>query len=144
MKSEPKDNFNKIEDAVKKDVVVNSALARTRRLLKSKAKMEMADPAASLKVRISKLSAKYKEPENMEGIDEKDVKSEIVLNDVDEFCRCSFDLASATCLRITGLETSFSAQNLDRKTEQSFYGRISDTRKQNWIFWRETGAETGF
>ena len=93
MKSEPKDNFNKIEDAVKKDVVVNSALARTRRLLKSKAKMEMADPAASLKARISKLSEKYKEPENMEGIDEKDVKSEIVLNDVDEFCRCSFDLA---------------------------------------------------
>ena len=87
MKSEPKDGFNVIEDVVKKDVIVNSALARTRRLLKSKAKMEMADPAASLKARISKLSEKYKEPENMEGIDEKDVKSEIVLNDVDEFCR---------------------------------------------------------
>lgn len=85
VKTEPKENV--IEDVVKKDVVVNSALARTRRLLKSKAKMEMADPAAALKARISKLSEKYKEPEKMEGIDEKDVESEIILNDVDEFCR---------------------------------------------------------
>jgi len=114
VKSEPKDGFNVIEDAVKKDVVVNSALARTRRLLKSKAKMEMADPAALLKARISKLSEKYKEPDNMEGIDEKDVKSEIVLNDVDEFCRA---VGQANAEKIHEREKELKYEQRERERE---------------------------
>jgi len=74
----------KVIDTVKTDVVVNSSLERTRRLLKSRAKMEMRDPAALLRSRIQEISSSQKEAEKME---ENDFKTDLILNDVDEFCR---------------------------------------------------------
>lgn len=82
---------NKVEDSVQKDVVINSSLARTRRLLASKGSQFQADPAASLRSRINKIAEHTKVKEEAEDMnfDEKpDVKPDtLILNDVDEFCR---------------------------------------------------------
>ena len=44
-----------------------------------------------------------------------------------------YSLDSATCLRITGSETGFLAQNVDRLLDRDFQGRISD-RKAEQVF----------
>lgn len=80
----------KIEDSLKKDVVVNSSLERTRRLLKSRVSVEMnrQDPAVKLRERLKKIS-EMKEKAEAEKLktESTEFKQEIVLNDVDEFCR---------------------------------------------------------
>ena len=55
----------------------------------------------------------------------------------------SVDLASAICLRKTGSETGFLAQNVDRLLDRDFQGRISD-RKAEQVFKAETGSKTVF
>jgi len=86
-------NEEKVEDKIKNDVVINSSLERTRRLLKSRTKVEAGtaikqDPAAKLRDRLKKIK-EMKEAKAAEVKDENttEFKSEIVLNDVDEFCR---------------------------------------------------------
>ena len=58
MKEEAKEE--KVEDKIKNDVVINSSLERTRRLLKSRTKVEAGtaikqDPAAKLRDRLKKI-----------------------------------------------------------------------------------------
>ena len=58
MKEEVKEE--KVEDKIKNDVVINSSLERTRRLLKSRTKVEAGtaikqDPAAKLRDRLKKI-----------------------------------------------------------------------------------------
>ena len=48
----------KVVDTVKQDVMVSSSLARTRRLLQTRAKMESRDPAQALRDRISQIKTK--------------------------------------------------------------------------------------
>ena len=48
----------KVVDTVKQDVMVSSSLARTRRLLQTRAKMENRDPAQALRDRISQIKTK--------------------------------------------------------------------------------------
>merc|ERR1719259_264768 len=87
---------SKTEDDIKKDTVINSSLERTRRLLKSRISIESnasgsggglrQDPAVKLRERLKKIS-EMKEKEAAKVKDETEFKQEIVLNDVDEFCR---------------------------------------------------------
>lgn len=132
VKTEPAENV--IEDAVKNDVAINSSLARTRRLLKAKAKMEWCDPAASLRARISGISEKYKnnQSEAMDGMDESELK-ELVLNDVDEFCRA---VGQANAEKIHErekeyrTEKAFNNKNMLNEDGIDFDDEFSDVKKQ--------------
>merc|ERR1719204_3042609 len=94
--SDDGEETKKIEDNLKKDTVINSSLERTRRLLKSRISIESnasgsggglrQDPAVKLRERLKKIS-EMKEKEAAKVKDETEFKQEIVLNDVDEFCR---------------------------------------------------------
>merc|ERR1719447_1104069 len=94
--SDDAEETKKIEDNLKKDTVINSSLERTRRLLKSRISIESnasgsggglrQDPAVKLRERLKKIS-EMKEKEAAKVKDETEFKQEIVLNDVDEFCR---------------------------------------------------------
>ena len=77
---------------MKKDTVVLSSLERTRRLLKSRIKVESGvtreDPAVRLRERLKKISdIKKTEASKQETEETTEFKNEIILNDVDEFCR---------------------------------------------------------
>lgn len=99
MSDDDAEETTKIEDTLKKDTVINSSLERTRRLLKSRIAIESSsggvpssgggfrqDPAVKLRERLKKIS-EMKEKEAAKVKDETEFKQEIVLNDVDEFCR---------------------------------------------------------
>jgi len=100
----------KVVDTVKKDVMVSSSLARTRRLLQSRAKMEIRDPAQALRDRISQIKTKEENSEDM------DVKEELVLNDVDEFCRA---VGQANAEKIHEREKEIKQENSEVKVQKA-------------------------
>ena len=89
MSDDETEETKKIEDNLKKDIVINSSLERTRRLLKSRISIESntstatgglrQDPAVKLRERLKKIS-EMKEQEAAKVKDETEFKQEIGLD----------------------------------------------------------------
>jgi len=111
-----------IEDKIKNDVVVNSSLERTRRLLKSRINVESgqavkkSDPAAALRERLKQMKQLKEAAAAVKDETVTEFKSEaIVLNDVDEFCRA---VGQANAEKQHQLEKTKADADLEEKMEQ--------------------------